>query len=135
MYLTYDEYTNMGGTLDEPEFNSLEISARMELDNYTFKRLVGEEVIPDEVKECMYLLIGLVNKMQTQISSSDNANIEPQIKSQSNDGVSISYNVLDASDVYNMAKDKLESTVKTCLFKVRNSKGQRLTYRGVYPDE
>lgn len=135
MYLTYDEYCNMGGTLDEPIFNSLEMSARMEIDNYTFKRLAGEEVIPDEVKECMYLLIDLVNKMQAQINSGDDSSIEPQIKSQSNDGVSISYNVLDAGDVYTISKNKVKDTIKTCLFKVRNSKGHRLTYRGIYEDE
>ena len=134
MYLTYDEYKSMGGTLEETAFVDHEREAEMTIDWETFNRLHEEEEIPQAVKTCMYMLMKLVQK-KSELMYANAENGEAQITSQSNDGVSISYNVLSAADVFAQNKVEISDTIKRCLFDVKNSKGHRLTYRGVYPDE
>lgn len=153
MYLTYEDYVNMGGTLDETTFNTFEYEAETIVNWYTFNRLKGEKTYPDELVHCMYRLIylakleadALLLGKQTTKTTDAEGNVttvetSAYIKSQSNDGVSISYNNVDASDLYNrlssMGKDNpLAQTVFRYLQGVRNSLGKRLTYRGLYPDE
>ena len=51
MYLTYAEYQNMGGTLEEATFNDLAYEAQTYIDWVTFRRLQEEgSEIPDAVK-------------------------------------------------------------------------------------
>ena len=88
MYLTYAEYQEKGGTLTETSFNNIEAAARSRIDYFTFKRLKNETVIPIEVKCCMFELINLIAKQNDIISQGNTG----AIASQSNDGVSISYN-------------------------------------------
>lgn len=56
-YLTYNEYNELGGTLDIMPFNLLELEARINIDRETQRRLVGEKNIPIEVKSCMFKLV------------------------------------------------------------------------------
>jgi hypothetical protein len=152
MYLTYEVYQNMGGTLDETTFNSYEYEAETLVNWYTFNRLKNETEYPEELGRCMYRLIELVQleaealilgKSTTTYGEGTSAvtiSVEPSIKSQSNDGVSVSYNSIDASDLFNkldsMGKDSpLTKIIFRYLQGVRNSEGKRLTYRGLYPDE
>lgn len=140
MYLTYDEYTEMGGTLDETAFNDLEYEARAFIDWVTFNRLWGEEKIPDRVKECEYHILKLIqNKMEALTpfaeSGSSTDGIEKTISSQSNDGVSISYNVLSAKDIIESSEQELHKAVNRYLQGVRNSLGYKLLYRGIHPGE
>ena len=153
MYLNYSAYQNMGGTLDETTFNNFEYEAETIVNWYTFNRLKNEETYPDELARCMYKLIEYV-KLQadalllgkqtiTVIDSQGNESTittSAYIKSQSNDGVSISYNNVDAQDLFgkltSTGKDNpLAQIVFRYLQGVRNSLGKRLTYRGLYPDE
>ena len=60
MYLTYEEYTAMGGTLDEPTFNDLEYEAEALVNWYTFNRLTKDTQIPSEVKRLIKYLINLI---------------------------------------------------------------------------
>lgn len=55
-YLTYDEYTELGGNLDEIPFNLKEMEARTNINRETQLRLKNAD-IPDEVKICMFKLI------------------------------------------------------------------------------
>ena len=62
------------------------------------------------------------------------------IEAQSNDGVSVRYNAIDASDLFKtLSASGVDSPMAKTVFRylqgVRNSKGYRLTYRGMYPDE
>lgn len=72
-YLTYEEYKALGGTLDLMPFNLLEIEARKRIDINTKNRLKNEDKIPNEVKVCMYNLIGTLetytNKQNRNIES------------------------------------------------------------------
>lgn len=155
MYLTYEAYQNMGGTLDETTFNNFEYEAETIVNWYTFNRLKDEkeEDYPAELARCMNRLIELAKLeadalllgKQTIITTDGEGNkstveTSAYIKSQSNDGVSISYNNVDASDLFNrlssLGKDNpLAQTVFRYLQGVRNSLGKKLTYRGLYPDE
>ena len=58
MYLTYEEYTQMGGeSLEVTAFEQLEFEARTQIDWWTFGRLKNEASYPEAVKRCMYRLI------------------------------------------------------------------------------
>lgn len=140
MYLTYAEYQTMGGTLDEATFSNCELEAEMIINWYTFNRLKNEESYPDEVGQCMYILIKYIN-LQSQLAgvagsdSGDLLSSGASIASQSNDGVSVSYNILSAQDLMANAQDKLKTTVEFALQGVTNSLGRKLLYRGLYPGE
>lgn len=64
MYLTYEEYSNMGGTVDETAFTRLEFKARQEIDFHTFNRIaygIANDMfnydVLNTIKECIYSLI------------------------------------------------------------------------------
>lgn len=139
MYLTYAEYNNMGGaTIEETAFNALEFEARATIDWWTFNRLQNEQTYPEAVKRCMFALIKLIKDKQDAMVT------EPQVESgvrtagithQSNDGVSTSYNVISARSAVEMLKQDIEMTIRRYLQGVRNSLGQKVLYRGIYPNE
>lgn len=138
MYLTYDEYQNMGGTLDETTFNDLEFEARCKIDWWTFNRLKNEEVYPEEVQRCMYKLINLIQQKQAAAAldgEGQSSSTAAGIASMSNDGVSISYNVMSASEAAEQASAEIDTCIRQYLGDVRNSLGQKVLYRGLYPGE
>lgn len=141
MYLTFDEYTEMGGqVVEETTFAELEFEARTIIDWWTFNRLQNEENYTEPVKRCMYKLISLLNEKQLALAidtsdSSGSSKIQPGITSESNDGVSTAYNTLSAKEAMDTIGDEIKSTIKMYLQSVRNSLGQKVLYRGVYPNE
>lgn len=78
MFLTYEEYKAMGGSLSETDFNRLSYRAEQTLNSYTFGRII----IPDNrVRRCMFDLI------DCESEKAQNAGV----KSVSNDGYSVTY--------------------------------------------
>ena len=140
MYLTYADYQNMGGTLDETTFNDLEFAAECKVNWYTFNRLKKETEYPEELTRCMFRLIKLIQEQQAA-SAIDRQGADASsssvagVASMSNDGVSISYNVLSASEAVEQAGKHIEQCIKEYLSDVKNSLGQKLLYRGFYPGE
>lgn len=138
-YLTYDEYSEMGGTIDETLFNNLRLDAQGYIDWYTFNRLWGEEEIPERVKICMYQLINLLEKTNNLLvptqQSAGGINVNAQVMSQSNDGVSTTYAVLSGEMLYEKAKQEIDQNITRNLNGVVNSSGRKLLYRGLYPGE
>lgn len=139
-YLTYEEYAEMGGTLDQTAFTSLEFEAEALVDWYTFNRLQQELSQDEKVKRCMFMLIDLVYKMSNagavvNADGSTSAGTSAGIASQSNDGVSISYNSLSALDILNTSKAQVAQCIDRYLQGVTNSLGRRVLYRGLYPGE
>ena len=138
MYLTYVEYQEMGGTLDETAFNQLEFEARAKIDWWTFNRLQNEVEYTEAVKRCMFALIRLIkdkqDSMVTNAQAGDGTK-QAGITHQSNDGVSTSYNVISARSAVEMIKQDIQATIKMYLQGVRNSLGQKVLYRGIYPNE
>ena len=141
MYLTYEDYTIMGGMyIDETAYQQIEFEARTVIDWWTFNRLQKETEYPEAVKRCMVRLISLiVNKQKAMIvdalSGASTDDVKANIASESNDGVSTSYNILSAKDAVDTIQKEFETTVKMCLSNVKNSLGHKVLYRGVYPDE
>lgn len=140
-YLTYDEYTEVGGTLDETEFNYYAYEAESYIDWYTFNRLHNMIEIPDAVKRCEVFLIRLIQERLaalgiSTVDSSGNAdNSLKSILSQSNDGVSVSYNSLGARDAIGGLSNEIKQTIDRFLAGVTNELGRKLLYRGLYPGE
>lgn len=139
MYLTYDQYVNMGGTtLEETAFQQLEFEARGIIDWWTFNRLQNEEEYPEAVQRCMYRLIYLIQERNKSLAvdpQTSDGGVQAGIASESNDGVSTSYNTLAAGEAVTTLQKEVETAIKMYLTGVRNSLGHRLLYRGVYPNE
>lgn len=138
MYLTYDEYVSYGGTEEETAFNQLEFEARAIIDWWTFNRLQNETEYPEAVKRCMFHLIKLIQDRQKAMMvdlQSVDGTVKAGIASESNDGVSTSYNTLSAKDATDTIKDELKTTVQMYLNGVKNSLGHKVLYRGIYPNE
>ena len=136
-YLSYEEYQNMGGTLEQSAFDDIAFEAQTRIDWYTFNRLQAETEIPEAVKRCMYYLIKLIQDQRnaTGIGAEGGSSTVGAIASQSNDGVSISYNVMSASETAKLIDEELKNTVQRYLQGVTNSLGQKLLYRGLYKGE
>lgn len=140
MYLTYDEYLTFGGTVDEAAFDNLEFEARTIIDWWTYNRLQNEEEYPEAVKRCMYKLITLIfTRQQAQLLNSGNDAVSNNtgvgIVQQSNDGVSTTYNIMSAGEIISQSGEDVKSTIRMYLSNVRNSLGQKVLYRGLYPGE
>ena len=86
-YLDFEEYEELGGSLDETPFNILEFEARKIIDKRTFDRLKKTEVLPQEVKMCVFALINVLQTYDINSTSSRNKNIV----SENTDGYSVSY--------------------------------------------
>jgi hypothetical protein len=136
MYLTYGEYRRKGGTLDEITFERFEFQAEAEINRLTFSRLRGETSVPREVQLLTHYLVDLMHKKALAFSlGKESATVDAPITSQSNDGVSISYNGLAPSDLIELCKTDIPNAIKSYLDGVTNSAGQKLLYRGLYPGE
>lgn len=109
MYLDYDEYQSMGGTLDTAAFTPLERKAaymiREQAAGMTGKRIDKLPELPQAIKDCIFDLISLLHAnslSEKQISS----------ESQSSGGVfeSVTYNVLDETRVKAETENIIYST-------------------------
>ena len=131
----------MGGTLDETAFDDFEFEAETVVDWYTFNRLQNDTEYPEKLKRCMYKLIKMAQDKLAALSLGEDASGESTegsgmcIASRSNDGVSISYNVMNAREVFDTLKDEMENAVKLYLNGVVNELGRKVLYRGLYPGE
>ena len=103
-YLTYLEYQELEGTLEEMPFNVLEFEARKQIDLRTQRRLVDVEEIPSDVKLCVYHLIDRISSYSNVISSASNSN--GNIASENTDGYSISYNQVNVTQIQEIVKSK-----------------------------
>lgn len=142
MYLTYEEYKNLGGdinALDATAFEQLEFEARTQIDWWTFGRLKNEATYPEAVKRCMYKLIELLDKQQKVLmvdAVDEDGNVKAGLMAhQSNDGVSATYNVITGNMAMRVLKSQLDNTIKTYLQDVKDSLGRKVLYRGLYPGE
>lgn len=122
-YLKYNDYLSLGGTLTEMPFKILEFKARKEIDKYTFNRLVNLENQVEEVKLCIYELIGLLNSYSTY------ENQNKSIFSESIDGYSTSYNTPSENTSKAQIKE-IEDIIRNYLINCKLSDGTPYLYRG-----
>lgn len=140
MYLTYEEYTNMGGQdVEETAFAELEFEARTQIDWWTFGRLKNESTQCEAVKRCMIQLIQLLDKRQKVMlidATDEDGNVVTGLMAhQSNDGVSATYNVITGNMAIRVIDAQLKNAIKMHLQDVRDSLGRKVLYRGIYPNE
>lgn len=144
MYLTYDEYSHMGGEeMSESAFEQLEFEARSQIDWWTFSRLKKDAErgveMPEAVKRCMFKLIELLDKqkkvMPVDAVDEDDNVVAGLMAHQSNDGVSATYNVITGNMAVRVIQSQLNSAIKMYLQDIRDSLGHKVLYRGIYPGE
>lgn len=140
MYITYEEYENFGGTLDDTTFEQIYYQAKSFIDWVTFDRLVNEETFSDEVKRCMFDLINMLYNKQLALTpnattSSSGTEGTASVTEMSNDGVTVKYNVMSSSELLSVLKPEILLTINRYLSNQYNSLGRKLLYRGLYPDE
>lgn len=114
-YLTYEEYTSLGGTLEETPFNLLEFESRKQIDLRTQRRLIGLETIPNEVKLCVFHLISKIESYAKTIQSTSQNNVAQETI----DGYSVAY--LSPSEISNIVSSKnfeLQDIMMTDLYGV-----------------
>lgn len=86
MFLTYEQYTQMGGALDEAAFTTNERRARATINLMTHNRIKDE----DPVRECvMHAAFDLIEMLAKEADNANNA--VTGVSSKSNDGVSVTY--------------------------------------------
>lgn len=110
-YLTYDEYCELGGSLDEEDFNLLEYDVQKTIDEKTFNRLIKLETIPDELKICIFRMLRIEESYQVYETK------DKTIASENIDGYSVSYRQTDKS-VIETKNDELEREIKKYLSNV-----------------
>ena len=125
-YLSYKNYLELGGTLDQTPFNILEFEARKQIDLKTQGRLKNVTNVPQEVKMCVFALINSINSYGSSTSGSNK-----NIASESTDGYSVSY--VTGGTIQEMIKSKsveLNDIINTYLIGVVVN-GEHIMYLGV----
>ncbi len=125
-YLSYQEYFELGGTLEEVPFNELEYECRRIIDSRTQNRLKNANVIPQEVKMLEYKMIQNLQKYYILITKAQSG-----IESENTDGYSIKY--ISSSQIGQIVEheyDNLNELISTYLFGVIVN-NEHLLYCGV----
>lgn len=125
-YLSYEEYMNLGGTLEEVPFNELEFECRRIIDSRTQNRLKNTEEIPEEVK---LLENKMIQTLQGYYISLQKA--QSGVASVNTDGYSESY--ISSTQIGQLVEGKIEALqelISTYLFGVIVN-NEHLLYCGV----
>ena len=124
-YLTYEEYQELGGTLEEAPFNILEFHAQKVVDKYTFGRLknLSEQIM--DVKLCILHLMTILEGYQKAETSG-----KVGLSSVNTDGYSESYST-DVNAIVTGKKAEVRNIVTTDLAECKLENGTPYLYRGV----
>ena len=125
-YLSYEEYMELGGTLEEVPFNELEYECRRIIDSRTQNRLKNADEIPQEVK---MLENKMIQTLQGYYVSLEKA--QSGVASENTDGYSVSY--ISSNQISQLIEGKinvLQDLVSTYLFGVIVN-NEHLLYCGV----
>ena len=126
-YLEFNEFEELGGSLDETPFNILEFEARRKIDERTFGRLKLLEEQPIEVKMCMFALINSINSYNNAYQNSNNRNVA----SESVGSYSVSYaSGTQIQEIINSKNVEIEEIIRTYLMGVVVN-GEHILYIGV----
>ena len=125
-YLSYEEYMELGGTLEEVPFNELEFECRRIIDSRTQNRLNSTDEIPQEVK---LLENKMLKSLQEYYISLEKA--QSGVSSENTDGYSVSY--ISSNQIPQLIEGKidvLQDLISTYLFGVIVN-NEHLLYCGV----
>lgn len=123
MYLTYDEYTEYGGTMAQAAFTLAEFKAQKRIDYLTDSRVKAMASVPEAVKLCIMAIMDMESKVGTEAQVSN-----PVVTSYNTDGYSESYGKAMGTDEADLAMNK---TVKAYLSGEVDDYGVPLLYRGL----
>lgn len=127
MYLTYDEYEDMGGGMDAALFPRFEAKARKRIDAMTFGRLQGENDVRECVKHCVFELVQAMHEDEANVGFSGR-----EISSMSNDGVSVTYASGNSqTGAQNGSGARYAGIVRTWLAGETDACGNNILYAGV----
>ena len=113
-YLSYTEYKELGGTLEEVPFNELEFECRKIIDSRTQNRLHSADEIPDEVKMCEFKMINNIVKYNESKEQAQSV-----VKSENIDGYSVTY--LTSNEIQQLITSQIadmQELISTYLFGV-----------------
>ena len=121
IYLTYEQYKEIGGALDLTAFNRFESRACGIIDNATHNRIEGMTEVPQRVK-------ALCRDLVEYLARNDTTEVAVTSRSQSAGGVSESesYATKTADDVYG----DIQNMIYDYLLNVTDDNGTPLLYRG-----
>ena len=125
-YLSYEEYMELGGTLEEVPFNELEYECRKIIDSRTQNRLKNADKIPQEVKMLENKMIQTLQGYYVSLNKAQSG-----IASENTDGYSVSY--ISSNQISQLIEGKidvLQDLVLTYLFGVIVN-NEHLLYCGV----
>ena len=123
-YLTYVEYQALGGSaIGEMPFNLLEFEARQNVDKYTFGRLKDLDAQVQDVKLCIYKLIGMIDSYNKQEIQNKG------IASENTDGYSISY-LAPSTNITQAKSSEIQGIVKEYLSDCKLEDGTPYLYCG-----
>lgn len=127
MYLTYDEYEEMGGTMDEDVFDRFEMKARRLIDRATRGRIISETPVRDCVKYCAYELVAAMYADESLAGIAAGRDIAAV----SNDGVSVSFATGNAENAATAANARYFAAIRAWLDGETTASGVHLLYAGV----
>lgn len=124
MYLTYKEYTSLGGSsVSEAAFPLSEMKARKRIDRMTAERVKAMQEVPEAVKMCMVSLINMEASVGAEAQVTN-----PLVTSFSTDGYSETYgHALNANE----ANAQMDRMIVSMLYGEYDDMGTHLLYRGV----
>ena len=125
-YLSYQEYVELGGTLEEVPFNELEFECRRIIDSRTQNRLKKADEIPEEVKMLEYKMIKSLHEYYITIEKAQNG-----LESENTDGYSVTY--ISSTQIGQLVENKadlLQDLISTYLYGVIVN-NEHLIYLGV----
>lgn len=122
-YLTYDEYVMRGGKCGEVQFLPLEFKCRKRIDYLTMGRVKAMSEVPECVKMCMMLILGIEEGVGVQAQIQN-----PKAQSFSTDGYSESYGDTFS---YSTVSRQIDNTIRSTLMYEVDDKGEHLMYQGV----
>lgn len=125
MYLSYEEYAQMGGRAEPDAFERLEARARHLIDRATHGRIKGEGEVREAVKNCAWELI---EELCAQEELRDLGGGR-EISAMRNDGVQLSFFGESASG--GAATVRQEAILRAWLDGEVSARGVRLLYAGV----
>lgn len=125
-YLSYEEYQELEGTLEEVPFNELEYECRRIIDSRTQNRLKNADEIPQEVKMLENKMIQTLQGYYVSLNKAQSG-----VASENTDGYSVSY--ISSNQISQLIEGKidvLQDLVSTYLFGVVVN-NEHLLYCGV----
>ena len=100
-YLSYEEYQELEGTLEEVPFNELEYECRRIIDSRTQNRLKNADEIPEEVKMLENKMIQTLQGYYVSLNKAQSG-----VASENIDGYSVSY--ISSNQISQLIEGKID---------------------------